>query len=75
MNVIDLSIELDNNTPVFPGDAPLEIKKRSTIEKDGVNVLSLNFHSHSGTHVDAPYHMLVNGKKLDDFPISHFIGE
>lgn len=30
--------------------------------------------THVGTHIDAPFHMLGNGKTLGEFPIEHFIG-
>ena len=30
--------------------------------------------THSGTHFDAPYHMLKDGKKADEIPLENFIG-
>ena len=32
-------------------------------------------YSHTGTHIDAPAHMLSNGPYLDDLNIEHFIGK
>jgi len=31
--------------------------------------------SHTGTHVDAPYHFFANGNKIDEIPLSTFIGQ
>lgn len=30
--------------------------------------------AHTGTHVDAPSHLLPDGKTLSDFPLGHFFG-
>lgn len=75
MKVFDLSIVIDKETPVFPGAPKLKIESVSTIDKDGTNELLLNFPTHTATHIDAPFHMIKNGKKLSDFDISHLIGD
>ncbi|MBI1970857.1 cyclase family protein [Candidatus Woesearchaeota archaeon] len=46
----------------------------ATIEKDGWNEKRLTFNSHFSTHIDAPIHMLEDGKTLSDFPVETFIG-
>jgi len=74
VKIIDLTMPLDNATPVYPGDPLPQINQIATIEEQGWNELSLKFNSHCGTHIDAPYHMLADGKKLDEFPIDSFIG-
>ncbi len=65
---------VDATTPVFPGSQKPRFEKVATIKKDGWNEKRLSFNSHFSTHIDAPFHMLEHGKKLDDFPISRFIG-
>lgn len=75
MKIIDLTMPIDERTPVFPGDPNQSIEQYATIEKNGWNEKRLTFNSHFGTHIDAPFHMLQDGKKLDDFPIEHFIGK
>ena len=74
MKIIDLTMSIDAKTPVFPGDPKQEIKQVATIRDNGWNEKWLLFNSHFGTHIDAPYHMLENAKKLDDFPMEKFIG-
>lgn len=71
---IDLTMSMDENTPVYPGTPQIELKQTDSIEKDGWNSNMISFSSHFGTHIDAPFHMLENGKTLDDFPIDKFIG-
>lgn len=75
MKVFDLTMPIDERTPVFPGDRPHEIRQAATVAKNGWNEKWLSFNSHFGTHIDAPAHMIQGGKTLSDFPISHFVGE
>ncbi len=66
---------IDENTPVCPGDPKQKIWQQATIAKEGWNEKRLEFSSHFGTHIDAPFHMLENGKKLDEFQPEKFVGE
>jgi kynurenine formamidase len=75
MRAIDLTMQIDERTPVFPGDHPPEFAQAATIEKDGASVTRLSFSSHFGTHIDAPSHMISGAKTLTDFPIGTFVGE
>jgi kynurenine formamidase len=72
--IVDLSIPLDRSTPVYPGDPAPEIRPATRIETDGFNVLSISIGSHAGTHVDAPYHMLEAGGRLEDVDLGRFVG-
>lgn len=74
MKIIDLTIPLADNMPVFPGDPETRIKPIATLEKDDHSKLSITLTTHSGTHIDAPFHFINGGKKLDDFPMGHFVG-
>ncbi len=38
------------------------------------NVTALKMCAHNGTHVDAPYHFLNEGKTIDQIGLRHFIG-
>lgn len=75
MQTFDLTMEINENTPVFPGDPRQEIRQVATIAKDGWNELRLSFNTHFSTHIDAPYHMLESGKKLSEYPAGFFFGE
>lgn len=75
MQIIDLSHEIHNQMTVFGETEKPKIIRKNTIEHDGYNLHELNFNSHTGTHVDAPNHMVKNGKHLDDFALDYFTGQ
>ncbi len=55
---------------MFPGSPKPQFISWSTIKKDGYNLELLFLSSHSGTHMDAPYHFIKNGKKIHEIPVS-----
>ncbi len=75
MKLYDLSHLLNNETPVFPGMGKPLFKPAATLEKDGYRETRLELDSHTGTHMDAPAHMLKNGKTLDQLPVEAFAGK
>jgi kynurenine formamidase len=72
--VIDLSHRVDKDTQVYPGDPAVRLEPATTIAVDGVNVLNVHIGSHSGTHVDAPYHFIENGERIDTMDMKFFFG-
>jgi kynurenine formamidase len=74
-SIIDLSLPLDERVPVFPGDVPASYTVTATIPQNGWNARRLNFPSHYGTHIDAPFHMWESGKKLHEIEPSQHIGQ
>lgn len=72
--IIDLSIVVDADTQVYPGDPSPEIRRATRIETEGFNVLSITLGSHTGTHVDAPYHFVPDGPRLEQLDLSLFAG-
>jgi kynurenine formamidase len=72
--IVDLSIVVDDDTQTFPGDPRPQLRPATTIEADGFNVLSLAIGSHTGTHVDAPVHMLPEGAPLEQLRLGLFGG-
>ena len=75
MKLYDLSHLLNNETPVFPGMGKPRFQPAATIEKDGYRETRFEMDSHTGTHMDAPAHMLQNGKTLDQLPVDTFSGK
>lgn len=67
--LVDLSHPVDDRTPVYPGDPFVRLRPAATLARDGYNVLHLSMGSHSGTHVDAPYHFLDDGARIDEVPL------
>lgn len=72
--IVDLSRRLDEDTQVYPGDPHPRFEPAATIASEGVNVLRVCLGSHSGTHVDAPYHFFEEGERIDGLDPSVFIG-
>lgn len=72
---VDLSVVLNEKTPVYPGDPIISTKPSGILEKDGYADSIVTFGNHNGTHVDAPSHMILGGKTLDQFPVDRFFGK
>jgi kynurenine formamidase len=65
---------IDENTPLYPGDTKPEFIKRAAMKENGYNSMFITLNSHTGTHIDAPYHFIESGKKLSEFPAEKFVG-
>lgn len=74
MHILDLSVVINEKTPVYPGDPATKIAPAGVLEADGYNDHNISIGTHVGTHVDAPLHMLAHGKSLDQIPAERFIG-
>lgn len=72
---IDLSVPINENTPVYPGDPKTKVKKVGILEKDGYEDHHVCLGTHAGTHIDAPRHMVAKGKSLDQININQFTGK
>lgn len=73
--IIDLSVPINEQTPIYPGDPATVIKPAGILAKDGFNDHYVSIGTHVGTHIDAPMHMVENGKGLDQVPIEQFVGK
>jgi len=75
MRIIDLSFNLTDGMPVYPTDPPVKIIRFATIDALGVNLAHIGIGSHSGTHIDAPFHFLPHGKAVDQLSLSKCFGK
>ena len=73
MHIVDLSRVINDGSQVCPFDPPPRLEPHLTIAHAGVNVLRLSFGTHTGTHMDAPHHMLVGGKSIDQYELERFV--
>ncbi|AKB55678.1 metal-dependent hydrolase [Methanosarcina sp. A14] len=73
--IIDITTSISPLTQIFPGDPIPEIEKVFTIEEEGCAVSKLSFGSHTGTHVDAPSHILKNGLTIDKLELKNLMGK
>ncbi len=74
--IIDLTFEIENNMPTCgtPWHQKVEIKHMGTIETVGRNTHRIVMGSHSGTHIDAPYHFIESGKTIESIEIDNVWG-
>jgi arylformamidase len=72
--IIDITTPISPFTRVFPGDPEPAIDRISTLEKEGCAVSRLILGSHTGTHVDAPSHVLDNGLPVDKLELESLMG-
>ena len=71
---IDLSLTISNSIPNFPGSPKTQFLPWSNLNEDGYNLELLFLSSHTGTHMDAPYHFTRNGVKIHEIPVHRFFG-
>ncbi|WP_066251195.1 arylformamidase [Neobacillus drentensis] len=75
MKIFDVSRKLNNGMPVWPGDTAFQYEVSWPMEESGsVNVGRLELSTHTGTHVDAPFHFDNEGKKIIDLDLNLYIG-
>jgi kynurenine formamidase len=72
--VVDLSLPIDANTQVYPGDPTVTFRTAASIDADGFNLLGITMGSQSGTNCDAPYHFLERGARIDEMDLGLFLG-
>ena len=73
--IYDISQEVFS-CAVYPGDPrPEKQLICSTGEGDLYNLTTFSMCAHNGTHVDAPFHFLHNGKTVDRMDLSVFVGD
>lgn len=72
--IIDISQEVFGCN-VFPGDPRPQRKTPLLVSKGDVcNLTELSMCAHNGTHVDAPYHFLDDGRTIDQMGLEPYVG-
>lgn len=74
MKIYDISQELFSCV-VFPGD-PAPRREVLSVMEDGAlyNLTALSLCAHNGTHIDAPYHFIRDGKTVEQLSLSKTVG-
>ena len=75
MKVIDLTLIISEDISTFPGSPQPNFINWESIEKDGYNLELLFLSSHTGTHIDAPYHFFKKGQKIHQIMPKRLITE
>lgn len=74
MRVIDITMELNDRVAVYKSDPHVHIDPYTSVEENGYAVTEIVMGSHSGTHLDAPSHILARGRTVVDIPLDLLIG-
>lgn len=67
MQIIDLT------RTIVHGQPGVSIESKYRKDHEGWNASTYEFYSHSGTHLDAPFHFLNDGQTLEQLPLEKFI--
>jgi len=71
MKIIDISTKLSDKTVRYRGDPRTKIK---TVKDGRFRTSTISTCLHTGTHVDAPSHIIKDGKTVDEVPLDCLIG-
>ena len=72
--IIDLSVKINENTPVYPEDPSFSANQTGSLDTSGCVDHEFRMGNHLGTHIDAPAHVMDDGTVVDGFDIERFVG-
>lgn len=72
--VVDLSHVLSPRTQVYPGDPVPVFTPHATTAADGFNLVRVDMGSQTGTHIDAPRHIVDGAPSVDELAPELFVG-
>jgi len=76
MKIFDITLPLSNQTLVWEGDKGITIEQIAFIKNGSdFNISRAEFGVHTGTHVDAPFHVDDQGNTVDKIPIDKLVGK
>jgi len=75
MKIIDLTLTVSDEIPAFPGSPRLSFIPWENVKEDGYNLELLFLSTHTGTHMDAPYHFLEKGAKIHEISLKKLVSE
>lgn len=75
--IYDVSVPITTTMPVWPSDPPVNLTPNSHLARDKshtIRVTKIEMGSHTGTHIDAPWHMVEGGRRLNEIPMEILVG-
>ena len=73
MKLLDLTLIISENIPTFPGSPQPSFVQDKNVKNDGYNSELLFLSSHTGTHLDAPYHFQEKGEKIHEISLKRLV--
>lgn len=75
MTLIDITLPISPQLPVYPGDPAIEMALEADITRgDAYNLTRLSLSAHTGTHLDAPRHFIADGPTIDELALDALVG-
>jgi len=74
MKLIDLTHTISHGMQVFPGETEPSIIRDILPDNTGYVTHRLDTNMHTGTHIDAPFHVKSDLLTIDKFPVERFAG-
>lgn len=75
MRLFDITLPVSQGLPVWPGDPSVAVEPSARIANGAkANLSRIDMGSHTGTHIDAPFHFNDNGLTVDRLPLELLIG-
>jgi arylformamidase len=72
---IDISVPVSEIMAVFAYEQKPQFERRASMDRgDMGNNSTIHMGIHTGTHLDAPRHSIIDGKAIDKMPLSDAIG-
>lgn len=75
MKLIDISMKIQEEMPVYPNNPRPSIKRYRQIPEDSTTESEISIGSHTGTHVDAPMHVIEDGGPVSEMDLEDFYGD
>jgi arylformamidase len=76
MSWIDVSLSISDRMLTWPGDPPVDVIERQRMARgDAANVSEIVMGSHTGTHVDPPFHFVDGAPTVDQLDLDLLIGD
>src|SRR5262245_48371488 len=75
--IYDVTVPISNSMPVWPSDPPVKLTPQSHLSRDQshtVRLTSIEMGSHTGTHIDAPWHFVSDGRRLSEISLEILVG-
>lgn len=74
MRIIDISLPINNKTPIYPGNVSVSVSHYHKIPEYATAISTITLGSHTGTHIDAPAHAIEGALTLDKVPLNNLVG-
>jgi kynurenine formamidase len=74
IRVVDLSLDIYDGAPTYPGLAECSVTRTHTVAANGLNISRLTLSTHGTTHLDAPSHIRDDGGTVEQLELEKCVG-